>query len=137
MHIGRTARASGVSAKMIRHYEAIGLIPPARRNGAGYRQYRREDVHTLAFIRRARELGFSIEQIRELLALWQDRGRASRDVKRLAEAHIAELEARIARLQAMRDTLAELAEHCRGDTRPQCPILRDLEDGGTRTRPGV
>lgn len=126
MNIGQAARHSGVTPKMIRHYEQIGLIPQAARTPAGYRQYRHDDVHTLAFIRRARELGFSIAQIAELVALWQDRSRASRDVKRVAEAHIAELDDKIRRLHAMRDTLAHLAAHCQGDTRPHCPILEDL-----------
>lgn len=126
MNIGQTATASGVSAKMIRHYEAIGLIPPPQRTAAGYRQYDAQDVHVLAFIRRGRELGFSIARIRSLLALWQDRERASGEVKALVLAHIGELEDKIAGLLEMRDTLRYLAAHCHGDARPECPILTRL-----------
>lgn len=126
MHISQTARQSGVTPKMIRHYEAIGLLPAAVRTAAGYRQYGAADVHTLAFIRRARDLGFPIEQIRTLLSLWQDRGRASAKVKALALQHIAELESKIGQLETMRATLLDLADHCRGDARPGCPILADL-----------
>ena len=126
MNIGATARASGVSAKMIRHYEDIGLIARAKRSAAGYRGYGGNDVHELRFIRQARGLGFSIKQIAALLGLWRDQRRPSSKVKALALAHIEELEARIAEMQAMRRTLQELASHCHGDERPECPILEGL-----------
>lgn len=126
MNIGATARASAVSAKMIRHYERIGLIRENHRTAAGYRQYHERDVHLLRFIRRARDLGFSLEQIRQLLSLWDDPERASADVKHLAEAHIAELDARIAALSEMRATLVTLVQACHGDHRPDCPILQGL-----------
>ncbi len=127
MNIGEAARASGVSAKMIRHYESIALIRPSHRTEAGYRQYGERDVHVLRFIRRARDLGFSLEQIQQLLSLWDDPARASADVKALAETRIAELDARIAALTDMRTTLLDLSRSCRGDQRPDCPILRGLE----------
>lgn len=126
MNIGEVARASGVSAKMIRHYESIGLIRASTRTEAGYRQYQERDAHLLRFVRRARDLGFSLEQISQLLSLWDDPERASIDVKRLAEAHIAELDARIAALTDMRSSLVTLAKACRGDHRPDCPILHAL-----------
>ena len=126
MNIGAAAAASGVSAKMIRYYEATGLIAPAGRSAAGYRHYSAADVHTLRFVRRARDLGFSVDGIADLLALWKDRGRASAQVKRLALAHVATLDAKIAGLQAMVRTLTALAEGCAGDTRAECPILDDL-----------
>lgn len=126
MNIGRAAEASGVSAKMIRHYESIGLLPGATRTVAGYRVYRERDVHTLRFIRRARDLGFSIEHIGDLLKLWANRRRASADVKKLAAHHMRELDEKIQELQDMRATLAHLAQHCHGDERPDCPILQDL-----------
>ncbi|RWC00300.1 MAG: Cu(I)-responsive transcriptional regulator [Mesorhizobium sp.] len=126
MNIGDVSQESGVSSKMIRYYEQIGLIPPAHRTESGYRVYRDSDVHTLRFIRRARDLGFSVNQLAELLALWSDHGRASADVKRIAREHIAELERKIQELQAMKDALKYLAEHCHGDHRPECPILEDL-----------
>ena len=125
-NIGEAARASGVSAKMIRHYEAIGLLPPARRTEAGYRLYGEQDVRVLQFIHRGRALGFSLEQVASLLALWQDKGRASADVRRLAETHIDELERKIAELEAMKRTLQALAHSCHGDQRSDCPILDDL-----------
>jgi len=130
MNIGQASAASGVSAKMLRYYESIGLIPKAVRTEAGYRVYTESDVQTLRFIRRARDLGLSIERIKLLVGLWQDRGRSSADVKRVATEHVAELEAKILELTAMRDTLQELADACHGDHRPECPILRDLEAGG-------
>lgn len=128
LNIGDASKASGVSAKMIRHYESIGLIPAARRTDAGYRLYTDDDIHTLQFIRNARDLGFSIAQIDTLLQLWQDRGRPSADVKALAMGHIKELDDKIHALQAMRDTLENLASHCHGDHRPDCPILAGLAD---------
>jgi len=126
LNIGQAAAASGVSAKMIRHYEDGGLIGKAARTRAGYRVYRDADIHTLRFIRRARDLGFSIREIQALLGLWRNRRRASADVKRLAMQHVRDLDARIAEMQAMRRSLANLAEHCHGDGRPDCPILDDL-----------
>lgn len=128
MNIGEAARASGVSAKMIRHYEGIGLIRPGSRAFSGYRQYAERDVHLLRFIRRARDLGFSLAQIRQLLSLWDDPTRASADVKRLAEAHIADLDARIGALTEMRASLVALAHACHGDHRPDCPILQGLAE---------
>jgi Cu(I)-responsive transcriptional regulator len=130
MHnIGETAKASGVSAKMIRHYESIGLIGTALRTDAGYRVYNERDVQVLQFIHRSRELGFSLEQIRTLLALWHDKQRASKDVRAMARQHIADLDRKIADLQAMRRTLETLATKCHGDGRPDCPILDDLSLG--------
>ena len=126
MNIGDAARASGVSAKMIRYYEDTGLIPPAARTAAGYRVYAEQDVHMLRFIRRARDLGFSVEGIRELLGLWRDRDRHSADVKRLALAHVAELRQKIRELEDMASTLETLAQHCHGNDRPDCPILSEL-----------
>lgn len=130
MNIGHTARVSGVSAKMIRHYEGIGLIPRASRTDAGYRTYGAKDVHTLRFIRQARNLGFSIRQIEELLGLWRNQRRPSSKVKALALAHIEELDARIRELEAMKQTLQALALHCHGDERPECPILDGLAAPG-------
>ena len=126
MNIGQAAAASGVSAKMIRHYEAVGLLAPAARTEAGYRQYADADVHTLRFIRHSRDLGFSIPEIGELLGLWQNRRRPSRQVKALAEAHIQELERKAQELLAMKATLEHLVHCCHGDDRPDCPILESL-----------
>jgi Cu(I)-responsive transcriptional regulator len=126
LNIGEAAQASGVSAKMIRHYEENGFIAKAGRTAAGYRVYRDADVHVLRFIRRSRDLGFSMKEIQALLGLWNNRRRASADVKRLATRHVADLDARIAEMQAMRRTLIGLASHCHGDQRPDCPILDDL-----------
>lgn len=126
MNIGQAAEASGVSAKMIRHYESIGLVPKAERTESGYRVYTDGDIHALRFVRRARDLGFSVEQIGELLALWQNRERASADVKRLALDHVAELKRKVAALEQMIDTLSTLATHCHGDDRPDCPIIKSL-----------
>jgi MerR family transcriptional regulator, copper efflux regulator len=130
MKIGAAAAASGVTAKMIRHYEAIGLLRPAERRENAYRDYGERDIHELRFIRRARRLGFSIAEIEALLALWRDRARPSREVKRIAEAHIGDLEARVADMQAMAKTLGNLVAACHGDDRPDCPILDDLALGG-------
>jgi MerR family copper efflux transcriptional regulator len=129
MNIGEAAEATGVTAKMIRHYEQIGLIPQAGRTGAGYRVYGPRDLSTLSFIRRARDLGFSIAQIRDLLTLWQDRARASADVKRIAGAHIEEMREKMRLLQEMVHTLEHLSAHCQGDDRPDCPILEQLATG--------
>ena len=129
MKIGEVSDASGVSQRMIRHYEKIGLIPPATRRDSGYRDYDQRDLHTLRFIGRARDLGFPIEDIRLLLALWTDRSRASADVKQLALSRVAELRQREALLRQMRRTLEHLAESCHGDGRPECPILDGLETG--------
>ncbi len=129
MNIGQAASASGVSAKMIRHYEAIGLIGEAVRTASGYRVYSDHEVHTLRFIRRSRDLGFSVPQIRELLALWRDQGRASADVKRIALGHVEELRAKMVEIEAIINTLIHLAEHCHGDDRPDCPIIHELAQG--------
>jgi Cu(I)-responsive transcriptional regulator len=126
MQIGEASKATGVSAKMIRHYESIGLIPAADRRDSNYRDYAPDDVHRLGFIRRARDLGFSIDEIRDLLRLWTDRRRSSRDVKALTLAHLKELDAKIALLGEMRSTLAHLAHCCDGDSRPDCPIIESL-----------
>jgi MerR family copper efflux transcriptional regulator len=123
MNIGQAAEASGVSAKMIRYYEQIGLIEPPARSQSGYRVYAEPNVHTLRFVRRARSLGFSVDETGALLALWRDRSRASADVKQLALKHVAELEEKAAALQAMAATLRHLASNCHGDQRPDCPIL--------------
>lgn len=126
MNIGEAARQSGVSAKRIRHYEAIGLLPESARSESGYRRYDENAVDTLRFVERARRLGFALDEIRQLLALWTDRSRASADVKALTLRHIAVLDERIAELAAMRAQLAHLANHCHGDDRPECPILDDM-----------
>jgi MerR family transcriptional regulator, copper efflux regulator len=126
MNIGDAARESGVTAKMIRYYESIGLLSAKARTTAGYRIYGPDEVHSLRFIRQARRLGFPVDDIRKLLALWQDRSRASAEVKWIALEHVSELDRRIAELTSMRDTLAHLAEHCHGDDRPECPILEGL-----------
>lgn len=126
LNIGQACKASGVSAKMIRYYESIGLVPAARRTPAGYRVYADADVNDLRFIHRAREFGFPIERIRLLVGLWHG-GKSSREVKRIALDHVADVERKISELSAMRDALRELAERCQGDHRPECPILRDLE----------
>lgn len=137
MNIGQAAEASGVSAKMIRYYEGTGLIEPAGRRPSGYRVYTERDVHTLKFIRRARDLGFSVEQINSLLALWRDRERASADVKAVALEHVERLCRKVAELEAMIDTLKNLAETCSDDSRPDCPILRDLAEGPQRDCAGT
>jgi MerR family copper efflux transcriptional regulator len=135
MNIGEAAKASGVSAKMIRHYEEVGLVPAAARTEAGYRQYADTDVHTLRFIRHARDLGFSLPEIGELVGLWQNRKRPSRRVKALAEAHIQELEQKAQELLAMKATLQHLVQCCHGDDRPDCPILESLAEGSSLPSP--
>jgi Cu(I)-responsive transcriptional regulator len=135
MNIGEAAAASGVSAKMIRYYESIGLIAGVARSPAGYRVYSPDDVHTLRFIRRSRDLGFSVEQMGDLLALWSDRSRASADVKRIALDHVAELERKMHELRDMANTLRHLAENCHGDGRPHCPIIEDLSCGHDAAAP--
>jgi len=129
MNIGEAAIASGVSAKMIRYYEQIALIRPASRTESNYRSFSDRDVNDLRFIKRARALGFSVAEITELLSLWRDRVRPSREVKAIADGHVADLEARISEMQAMSDTLKALSEGCAGDDRPDCPILSDLARG--------
>jgi Cu(I)-responsive transcriptional regulator len=124
--IGEAAKLSGISAKMIRHYDAIGLVRPSARSESGYRHYTENDIHTLNFVRRARHLGFSLDQTAKLLQLWRDRKRASAEVKALALRHIQELDDKIAELEDMRRTLDHLARHCHGDHRPDCPIIDDL-----------
>lgn len=126
MQIGEAAKRAGVSAKMIRHYEQIGLVPAPPRRDSNYRDYGTADVHRFAFVRRARDLGFSIEEIRDLLRLWADTSRSSADVKKLTEAHIEDLNTRITKLVEMRDTLAHLAHCCEGSHRPDCPIIENL-----------
>jgi Cu(I)-responsive transcriptional regulator len=126
MNIGEASRQSAVSAKMIRHYESLGLLPKVARTDAGYRQYDAAAIHTLRFIRRARDLGFGMQEIGELLALWRNRRRASSQVKRIALEHAADLQRRVAAMQAMQRTLEHLAHCCAGDDRPDCPILDDL-----------
>jgi len=126
VNIGEAARLSGVSAKMVRHYEGLGLLPRVARTDSGYRQYAEADVHTLRFIKRARDLGFSMEEIGELVGLWQNRRRASANVRRIAQKHAGELEQRIAAMQAMQKTLEHLIHCCQGNERPECPILDEL-----------
>ncbi|QYY25642.1 MULTISPECIES: Cu(I)-responsive transcriptional regulator [unclassified Diaphorobacter] len=128
--IGTAAERAGVSARMLRHYESLGLLTGVARTDSGYRQYTEADVHTLRFIRRARDLGFSMEEIATLLGLWQDKQRASSQVKRIAQAHIDNLSERIAAMQAMQRSLQALVHCCHGDDRPDCPILDDLAMAG-------
>lgn len=128
MNIGQAADRSGVSAKMVRHYESLGLLSRIRRTESGYRQYAEKEVHTLRFIRRARNLGFGMAEIAELLKLWQNRRRASADVKRIALAHVADLDRRMEEMAAMKRTLERLADCCHGDERPDCPILDELAE---------
>jgi len=134
MNIGAAAAASGVTAKMIRHYEAIGLLRPAQRRPNDYRDYGERDIHELRFIKRARRLGFSMDEIGALLMLWRDRARPSREVRRIAEAHVGDLETRIAEMQTMAKTLRQLVRACRGDDRPDCPILDDLAQDSNPSR---
>jgi len=126
VNVGEAARLSGVSAKMVRHYESLGLLPRVGRTDSGYRQYGEAEVHTLRFIKRARDLGFSMDEIGELVGLWQNRRRASASVRRIAQRHAAELGARIEAMQSMQRTLQSLIHCCHGDDRPDCPILDDL-----------
>ena len=126
VNIGTAADMTGISAKMVRHYESLGLLPPITRTDSGYRQYSEADVHTLRFIKRSRDLGFSMAEIAELVALWQNRRRASASVKRIAQQHVDELAQRIQAMQAMQRSLRQLLHHCHGDERPECPILDDL-----------
>lgn len=132
MNIGQLAQASGVSAKMIRYYESRGLIDVAGRSAAGYRQYSEQDVHNLRFIRRARDLGFSLARIQTLLGLWQDKTRQSAEVKQLAQQYMDELDAQMNKLQLIRQQLQTLAHACHGDARPDCPILQELAESDTQ-----
>lgn len=129
MNIGQAAKASGVTAKMIRYYDEIGLVQPASRTDSNYREYDARQINELRFIKRGRSLGFSMEEITQLLSLWRDRARPSRDVKAIADRHLADLDARIAEMQGMADTLRHLSHCCAGDDRPDCPILTDLTGG--------
>lgn len=135
MNIGQASRASGVSAKMIRYYDEIDLVRPASRTEANYREYDERQINELRFIRRGRGLGFSMEEITLLLALWRDRQRPSREVKAIAERHLADLETRIKEMQAMADALRHLSDYCAGDDRPDCPILADLTGGAEPSAP--
>jgi Cu(I)-responsive transcriptional regulator len=126
LNIGEAARASGVSAKMIRHYEETGVVPKPPRTVAGYRLYREADIHTLRFVHRARELGFPVREVAALVGLWHNRRRSSVDVHRVALRHLAALDSKIEQLEAMRRTLRHLVQSCHGDERPECPILDDL-----------
>jgi MerR family copper efflux transcriptional regulator len=135
MNIGEAARASSVSAKMIRYYEQIALIRPAERTDSNYRSFSDRDVNDLRFIKRARSLGFSVVEITNLLSLWRDHGRPSREVKAIADGHVADLETRISEMQAMTDTLKALSQGCAGDERPDCPILSDLAGGDVAGQP--
>ncbi len=129
MNIGQASRASGVNAKMIRYYESIALLPEAARKDSGYRDYDEADVHRLVFVRRARDLGFSIDRIRDLLDLWNDRARGNADVRAVANAHITELQAQAQKLEGMIGTLQHLVKSCRGENRAECPIMADLSGG--------
>lgn len=130
-NIGEAARRSGVSAKMVRHYESLGLLPSVDRTEAGYRQYTEKEVHTLRFVKRARDVGFSMAEIGELLKLWQNRRRSNGDVRRIAARHVAELKQRMTEMESMRRTLQDLIECCDSDHRPDCPILDELQSDGT------
>lgn len=135
MNIGEAAQRSGISPKMLRHYESLGLLPEVARSESGYRQYGEKEVHTLRFIRRARDLGFAIAEIAELLKLWQNRQRSSAEVKRIALAHVADLERRLTEMQAMKRSLEALAGCCHGDERPDCPILEQLAGEDPKENP--
>jgi Cu(I)-responsive transcriptional regulator len=134
LNIGEAAARSGVSAKMLRHYESLELLPTIARSESGYRQYSERDVHIVRFIRHARDLGFKINEITQLLKLWQDQGRSSADVKRIAATHLADLERRMAEMAAMQRSLQNLVKHCQGDKRPDCPILDGLDEAAARQR---
>lgn len=134
LDIGGCARATGVPAKTIRYYESIGLLPPPPRGLNGYRRYGGTEIETLRFVRRARDLGFPLDEVAKLLALWRDKNRASADVKALALEHVCALDDRIAKLQAMRGTILALAERCHGNHRPDCPILADIASGNLQRR---
>lgn len=135
MNIGQASKKSGVSAKMIRYYESIGLLPQAARTESNYRDYDLLDVNRLAFVRRARDLGFSIDRVRELLLLWSDRGRGNADVRAIANAHIAELQEQAEKLKEMVGTLRHLVRSCHGENRDECPIMADLSRGAAKRRP--
>ena len=128
MNIGELAKFSGVNAKLIRHYESIGLVPKAARTDAGYRTYSKSDIQFLKFIKRARSLGFSMAEIKKLIGLWRNKSRASKEVKALALSHIKDLEAKIEEMRDMASSLKQLAKTCHGDSRPDCPILKSLEE---------
>jgi Cu(I)-responsive transcriptional regulator len=135
MNIGQASKASGVSTKMIRYYDEIGLVRPAGRTDSNYREFDEREVNELRFIRRARSLGFSVPEITQLLSLWRDRDRPSREVKAIADKHLGDLDARIAEMQAMAETLRHLSHCCAGDDRPDCPILADLTGGRPPAEP--
>ena len=135
MNIGQASKASGVTTKMIRYYDEIGLVRPSARTDSNYREYDEREINELRFIRRARSLGFSMPEITQLLSLWRDRERPSREVKAIAEKHVNELDARIAEMQTMADTLRHLSHCCAGDDRPNCPILADLTAGSLPSEP--
>lgn len=137
MNIGQASRASGVSKKMIRYYDEVGLVRPAGRTDSNYREYEPRQINELRFIKRARSLGFSMEEITLLLSLWRDRSRPSREVKAIADKHLADLDGRIAEMQAMAETLRHLSHCCAGDDRPDCPILQDLTEGSEPSEPPV
>ena len=126
LNIGEAAKASGVNAKLIRHYESIGVVPKVNRTDSGYRLYSKNDIHLLTFVRRARNLGFSMKEIKRLISLWRNRSRTSAEVKAMAKSHISALDQKIKELEEMRDTLLHLAKNCHGDNRPECPILENL-----------
>ncbi|MBX7231661.1 MAG: Cu(I)-responsive transcriptional regulator [Bdellovibrionales bacterium] len=126
MNIGEAAKASGVNAKLIRHYESIGVVPKVNRTDSGYRLYSKNDIHLLTFVRRARNLGFSMKEIKRLISLWRNRSRTSAEVKAMAKSHISALDQKIKELEEMRDTLLHLTKNCHGDNRPECPILENL-----------
>ena len=133
MNIGAIAKRTGLPAKTIRYYESIGLIPPALRSEGNYRTYSEQDLQTLKFVQRARGLGFSVKDVSRLLTLWQDRRRASAEVRRMAQDHVGEIDRKIEELKGMRRTLTHLIDRCHGDSRPECPILDDLAGPERRT----